>query len=117
MLKHLPGVALAGSLLLSVINVVASAFGLGPALNWATGLEFWLSITTPLALIGIGCLVYSWVNSLMSNFSGMLIYFVNIVLAPFGYELFGLPYFLGLAIALAPLPFYSGLRLIADKRD
>lgn len=117
MLKHLPGVALAGSLLLSVINVIASVFGLGAALSWATGVEFWFGITIPLAMIGIGFFIYSWVNSLMSNFAGMAIYFVNIALAPFGYEFFGLPYFLGFIFALAPLPFYLGLSVISDKLD
>ncbi|MCB5364073.1 hypothetical protein H0484_09975 [Pusillimonas sp. CC-YST705] len=117
MLKYLPEVAIFGALFLSLLNVLAAAFGLGPALTWATGLPFWVSISTPLAFVGIGILIYSWINSLMSNFSGMAIYFVNVMLAPFGYELLGLPYLIGLAIAATPLPFYSGLRWLSEKFD
>ncbi|MGB3277515.1 MAG: hypothetical protein WBA82_15115 [Castellaniella sp.] len=115
MLKYLPEVALFGASILSLVNILAGAFGLGPALTWATGLPFWMSITTPLAFVGIGFLIYSWINSLMSNFSGMAIYFLNILLAPFGYALLGLPYPLGLALALAPLPFYSGMRWLSER--
>lgn len=113
--KYLPEVALFGASFLSVLNSIAAAFGLGPALSWATGLPFWISITTPLAVVGIAFLAYSWVQSLLSNFSGMAIYLVNIVLAPFGYELLGLAYPIGLVIALAPLPFYSGIRWASDR--
>lgn len=115
MLKNLPKLALLGSLLLTLVNIIASAFGLGTALTWATGMQFWFGITMVLALAGIGLLIYSWINSLLSNFSGMAIYIVNICLAPFGYEYFGLPYVAGLIIALAPVPFYSGLKWVSGK--
>lgn len=115
MFKHLPEIAFFGALLVSLANIVAGSFGLGPALTWATGLPFWLGITTPLAFAGIGFLLFLWIQSLLSNSFGMVIYAANILLAPFGYELFGVPYALGLALALAPMPFYHGVKWLSDQ--
>ena len=117
MLKHLPAFALLGAFLLSCANVVASAFGLGPALTWVTGISFWDSIPTVLGFAVLALLIYSWVESLMSNLAGMAVYVVNILFAPFGYELLALPYWLGLAIALAPLPFYFVMRSLSDRLE
>lgn len=115
MLKHLPTIALFGALFLSIANIIAGAFGLGPALTSVTGRPFWLSITTPLAFIGIGSLVFAWIESLMSSRAGMLIYALNVWLAPFGYELLGFPYTVGLTLAIAPMPLYFGLNWLASK--
>lgn len=117
MIKKLPDIAFFAAAVLSIINIFAAAFGLGPALTWLTGVEFWSSITTPLALLGIGVLIYSWVNSLLSNLSGMGIYIVNVALAPFAYGLLGLPYAVALAIAMAPLPIYWGLGWLSEKLE
>ncbi|HRL22884.1 MAG TPA: hypothetical protein PLG97_12730 [Alcaligenes sp.] len=99
---------------MSLTNSIAGAFGLGPTLSWATGHSFWVSVTTPLAFTGIGFLIFSWINSLMSNRSGMILYTLNLVFAPFGYGLLGLPYLLGLALAIAPMPLYFGTRWLSD---
>lgn len=115
MFKHLSDIAFWGALLLSIVNIFASAVGFGPALTWATGMSFWSGITTTLAFVGIGFLIFSWINSFMSNVSGMAIYSVNILLAPFGYEYLGLSYSLGLVIALSPLPLYTGLGWLSQK--
>ena len=117
MLKHLPAFALLGAFLLSCANVVASAFGLGPALTWVTGISFSDSIPTVLGFAVLALLIYSWVESLMSNLAGMAVYVVNILFAPFGYELLALPHWLGLAIALAPLPFYFVMRSLSDRLE
>lgn len=115
MLQYLPSFALWGALFLSVVNIVASFFGLGPALTWVLGLPVWQWMAIPLAVVGIGFLVYRWVNSLMSGFAGMGIFWLNVLLAPFGYGLLGLSYAQGLIIAIAPYPFYFGIRWISDQ--
>lgn len=81
MRKHVPSGVLGGSLLLSLINCLASVFGLGPALAWATGVLFWPAVTIVLALAGVGVLLYSWSKSLLHNYAGMIIYAVNLLFA------------------------------------
>lgn len=114
MKSHFPAIALFGAFALSLANCLAAAFGLAPALGWVTGLQLWGGVTVPLTLVGLGWLAYSWVNTLMGNRAGMAIYGVNLLLAPFGYGLIGLPWALGAVLALAPVPFYLGLRWMAD---
>lgn len=112
MLNKLPSIALFGGLILSLANIMAAILGLAPALSWASGWDAPAVAAIPLAIVGYGWLITSWVNSLMNNRAGMLIYAVNILLAPFGYAQAGLPYLLGLALALSPVPFYMGLKSI-----
>lgn len=114
MRRHLPEIALFGALFLSLLNILAGGFGMGPALYWATDQPFPIFLTAPLAFLGMGFLVYSWLNTLMSNRAGLLLYLVNILVAPFGYALVGAPHSLGLALAIAPMPFYFGIKWISD---
>ncbi|MCB5408660.1 hypothetical protein [Pseudogemmobacter faecipullorum] len=115
--SRLPALALAGSLILSLANIIAGAFGLRPALVSLTGLELPGLLLTPLALLAAAALILSWVNSLMSNRAGMGLYLGNALLAPFGYAQAGLPWPLGLALALAPIPFYRGISLLAGRGE
>ncbi|AZR94373.1 hypothetical protein BBB39_11695 [Bordetella trematum] len=115
MLKKLPSIALFGSLTLSLANLIAAILGLAPALAWATGWNAPAIVAIPLAIAAYGWLIISWVNSLMSNRAGTVIYALNILLAPFGYAHAGLPYLLGLALALSPVPFYVGLKNASNR--
>lgn len=106
--------------ILSVLNILAGIVGLPHAINWLLGTELpWYFIIPFAALIWIS-LVVSWINSLMGNVAGKLIYGANALAAPFGYEMLGVPYVAGLGIALLPLPIYfwipSLMQLIDAKR-
>ena len=115
MTKQLPMIAVFGALFFSLANIVAGASGLGPALQGVTGLSLWPGLTAPLALLGMAALILWWLNGLFGNQAGMILYALNLVLAPFGYLLWGLPLWLGLGLAVAPLPFYHGLCWLSDR--
>ena len=114
MLNSLTSVALFGSAFLSVINILAGVAGWGPVVAWFVDLRLSGFITVPLALFGIGYLLFSWLESGLSNSAGMAIYLLNVVVAPFGYVSWGLPLWLGIALSLSPIPFYSGVNALSD---
>lgn len=105
------------SLCISLVNMIASIIGFSPALTWYTGLHITPVLAIPFVFIIVGILVVSWVNSLMSNYAGMLIYWVNLLLAPFGYHYLGLPYWLGIFFAASPLLIYFGGMHLSDWLD
>ncbi|AXY61449.1 hypothetical protein CDG61_16420 [Acinetobacter sp. WCHAc010052] len=102
---------------ISVMNMIATIAGFKSALSWYTCITVSPALTIPIALISMGILVTVWINSLMSNYGGMLIYWINLLIAPFGYHAFGLPFWLGITLAAAPLPFYFGVMYFSDWID
>lgn len=102
---------------ISVMNMIATIAGFKSALSWYTGITVSPALTIPVALISMGILVTVWINSLMSNYGGMLIYWINLLIAPFGYHAFGLPFWMGITLAAAPLPFYFGVMYFSDWID
>lgn len=108
---------LLGSIALSLANAIAAAFGLSPALHRLTDIVVWPVLTVPIAGIGLCAIILVWINSFMTNRAGQLLYVIHIVLAPFGYQLIGLPYLAGLLIALAPMPLYFGLMALSQHHE
>ena len=110
----LTNVAFWGAFGVSLINILAGVFGISDAVNWLLGSSLPVYLGLPLGLWLWAALVFSWINSKLSNSSGMLIYFANLLAAPFFYQRLGLPYGVGLAIAVFPYPFYLALNRLSD---
>lgn len=115
--RRLPGLTFWMSFGLSVINMIAAVVGLNPALVWMTTFSIYPVITFIVGVITIGLLILSWVNSFMSNRGGILIYLGNVLFAPFGYQVIGFPWEIGLALAVMPYPLYFGMMYVAERGE
>lgn len=107
--QSIPALTLWGALGISCFNIIAAIIGFNPALIWIINIAIWPVITAIIAAIIIWRLILSWLGSFMGNHVGMLIYYCNLILAPFGYHSLGIPWWLGITFAAAPLPFYFGM--------
>lgn len=117
MRERIPTLTFWISLCISIVNMIVSIIGFSPALTWYTGLQITPVLAILFAFIIVGILVLSWINSFMSNYAGMLIYWVNLLFAPFGYHYLGLPYWLGIVFAASPLFLYFGVMYLSDWLD
>ena len=109
-------IGLFGSLILSLINILAASLGLGAAITWATGIELWPWIIIPLSFLAFFLLVASWLQAGMSGPLGMVIYGLNALLAPFTYMDWGLASTPALILALSPVPLYWAFVALGSLR-
>jgi hypothetical protein len=108
-LKRIPTLTFWIAFVISVINIIATIIGANVVLQRITSSSITPVISITLAVIIMSFLVLSWINSLMSNHSGKLIYLINLFISPFGYHNIGLPYWLGITLAFAPYFLYFGV--------
>lgn len=115
--ERLPALGLWGALSLSAANAIAAAFGLGAAVEWLTGMSIAAVFTVPIAFVVLIVLLWAWLNSLANSRAGMLIYAINLVLAPFGYATAGVPFWIGCCLAVLPLPLYRFINWLSAFAD
>lgn len=101
------------ALVLSLVNMIAGVFGMTMAVEWLLGIDL-PAIFMTFALVLWGALMFSWLNSGMSNAAGMALYAANVLAAPFFYEFLGMPYVIGLLVAALPFPLYFWTQRVID---
>ncbi|RKG32299.1 hypothetical protein [Acinetobacter tianfuensis] len=116
-LKKIPTLTFWAACVVSAANIVAAVAGFGAALKWLSSVSINPLISVTAAVVIMGFLVVSWINSLMGNHAGKLIYLINILVSPFGYHAFGLPYWLGLSLAFAPYFLYFGAAYLVEQTE
>lgn len=113
--KRMPALTFWIAFAVSIINIIATIIGFNSLIKSFIPVPMNSILSSSIALIIMVFLVLFWINSLMSNSAGQLIYWINLFIAPFGYHVIGLPYWIGIILALSPYFIYFGITSFFER--